>query len=141
MSAIIHGVLLLVSVLAIPSILNKIPLATLAAVLLLVGYKLANPNIIKHFWEKDGVFIVIQSIKRLQFNILEHILVPPHRVLSEEETIDIMKKYNIKNKSEFPDISRFDPVAQVIELRPGKVCEITRTSKTSVFSKYYRVCV
>jgi MFS superfamily sulfate permease-like transporter len=52
MSAIIHGVLLLVSVLAIPLILNKIPLATLAAVLLLVGYKLANPVTIKHFWEK-----------------------------------------------------------------------------------------
>lgn len=52
MSAIIHGVLLLVSVLAIPIILNKIPLATLAAILLLVGYKLANPKIIKHFWQK-----------------------------------------------------------------------------------------
>ena len=52
MSAIIHGVLLLVSVLAIPTILNKIPLATLAAILLLVGYKLANPKVIKHFWEK-----------------------------------------------------------------------------------------
>jgi MFS superfamily sulfate permease-like transporter len=56
MSAIIHGVLLLVSVLAIPSILNKIPLATLAAVLLLVGYKLANPKTIKHFWEKDKIY-------------------------------------------------------------------------------------
>lgn len=52
MSAIIHGLLLLLSVLAIPTILNKIPLATLAAVLLLVGYKLANPKTIKHFWEK-----------------------------------------------------------------------------------------
>lgn len=52
MSAIIHGVLLMASVLAIPTILNKIPLATLAAVLLLVGYKLANPKTIKHFWEK-----------------------------------------------------------------------------------------
>lgn len=52
MSAIIHGVLLLVSVLTIPFILNKIPLATLAAVLLLVGYKLANPKVIKHFWER-----------------------------------------------------------------------------------------
>lgn len=48
MSAIIHGFLLLISVLAIPFLLNKIPLATLAAVLLLVGYKLAVPNI-KHF--------------------------------------------------------------------------------------------
>jgi MFS superfamily sulfate permease-like transporter len=52
MSAIIHGALLMVSVLAIPTLLNKIPLATLAAILLLVGYKLANPKILKHFWEK-----------------------------------------------------------------------------------------
>jgi MFS superfamily sulfate permease-like transporter len=62
MSAIVHGVLLLVSVLAIPSILNKIPLATLAAVLLLVGYKLANPKTIKHFWEKDRVYQFIPFI-------------------------------------------------------------------------------
>ena len=48
MSTIFHGVLLLISVLAIPFLLNKIPLATLAAVLLMVGYKLAVPNI-KHF--------------------------------------------------------------------------------------------
>ncbi|MBP2282610.1 MFS superfamily sulfate permease-like transporter [Flavobacterium sp. CG_23.5] len=52
MSAIIHGILLLVSVVTIPLILNKIPLATLAAILLLVGYKLAKPSIFKHFWEK-----------------------------------------------------------------------------------------
>jgi MFS superfamily sulfate permease-like transporter len=56
MSAIIHGLLLLISVLTIPAILNKIPLATLASVLLLVGYKLANPKTIRHFWEKDKVF-------------------------------------------------------------------------------------
>lgn len=52
MAAIIHGILLVVSVLAIPTILNKIPLATLAAVLLLVGYKLASPKTVKHFWQK-----------------------------------------------------------------------------------------
>ncbi len=52
MSSIIHGVLLLISVLSIPTILNKIPLATLAAVLLMIGYKLANPKTVKHFWEK-----------------------------------------------------------------------------------------
>jgi len=62
MSAIIHGVLLLVSVLAIPTILNKIPLATLAAVLLLVGYKLANPKTIKHFWKKDKIYQFIPFI-------------------------------------------------------------------------------
>lgn len=52
MSTIIHGLLLLISVVTIPIVLNKIPLATLAAVLLLVGYKLTNPKTIKHFWEK-----------------------------------------------------------------------------------------
>jgi len=49
-SAIIHGVLLLICVLSIPVILNLIPLATLAAVLILVGYKLAKPATFKHFW-------------------------------------------------------------------------------------------
>lgn len=52
MSAIIHGVLLLISVLVIPMVLNKIPLATLAAILLLVGYKLAKPATFIHFWHK-----------------------------------------------------------------------------------------
>ena len=52
MSAIIHGLLLLISVFAIPTILNKIPLATLAAILLLVGYKLAKPATFLHFWQK-----------------------------------------------------------------------------------------
>jgi MFS superfamily sulfate permease-like transporter len=52
MSAIIHGVLLLISVLAVPVILNKIPLATLATILILVGYKLAKPATFVHFWQK-----------------------------------------------------------------------------------------
>ncbi|MDR6372586.1 MFS superfamily sulfate permease-like transporter [Chryseobacterium bernardetii] len=49
-SAIIHGVFLLICVLSIPVVLNLIPLATLAAVLILVGYKLAKPATFKHFW-------------------------------------------------------------------------------------------
>jgi len=98
-------------------------------------------NELKHIWEKDGVFIVIQNIKRLQFNILDHVLVPNHRVMKISEITDIMKKYNISDSQQFPDISRFDPVAQVIGLRPGQVCEITRSSKTAIEAKYYRVCI
>jgi DNA-directed RNA polymerase subunit H (RpoH/RPB5) len=98
-------------------------------------------NELKHIWEKDGVFIVIQNIKRLQFNILDHILVPNHRVIKLSELDTIMKKYNISDLSQFPDISRFDPVAQVIGIRPGQVCEIIRASKTAIESKYYRVCI
>lgn len=51
-STIIHGALLLICVLTIPFILNLIPLATLSAILLLVGYNLAKPSTLKHFWEK-----------------------------------------------------------------------------------------
>ena len=52
MSAIIHGFLLLICVLSIPMVLNLIPMATLAAILLTIGYKLANPSTIKHFWDR-----------------------------------------------------------------------------------------
>ena len=43
LSAIIHGFLLLISVIIIPKLLNMIPLSVLAAILLIVGYKLAKP--------------------------------------------------------------------------------------------------
>ncbi|MBU2928134.1 SulP family inorganic anion transporter [Winogradskyella psychrotolerans] len=43
MSAILHGFLLLISVILIPTLLNKIPLSVLAAILIIVGYKLAKP--------------------------------------------------------------------------------------------------
>jgi MFS superfamily sulfate permease-like transporter len=51
-SAIIHGFLLMISVLTIAPFLNKIPLATLAAILLLIGYRLAKPAHFIHFIEK-----------------------------------------------------------------------------------------
>lgn len=49
-SAVFHGVLLLVSVLLIPAALNRIPLASLAAVLLMVGYKLTKPALYGQMW-------------------------------------------------------------------------------------------
>jgi DNA-directed RNA polymerase subunit H (RpoH/RPB5) len=98
-------------------------------------------NELKHIWEKDGIFIVIENIKRLQFNILKHLLVPEHIIIDDKEVEEVMKKYNIKSKIEFPDISRFDPVARVIGLRPGDVCRIIRPSKTAITTEYYRVCI
>ncbi|MBL8207496.1 MAG: SulP family inorganic anion transporter [Blastocatellia bacterium] len=55
LSAIAHGIFLLVSVITIPAVLNKIPLACLAAILLMTGWKLANPSVFKHMWE-NGKF-------------------------------------------------------------------------------------
>ena len=98
-------------------------------------------NLLKHIWEQDGILIVIQNIKRLQFNILEHVLVPPHRVLNNDEMGKIKERYNIMEDVQFPEISRFDPVAQIIGIRPGQICEIIRPSKTAIQSMYYRICV
>jgi DNA-directed RNA polymerase subunit H (RpoH/RPB5) len=98
-------------------------------------------SFIKHTWETEGIFIVIHNIKRLQFNILQHVLVPKHRIMDEEEITTLKKKYNIQHNNLLPDISRFDPVAQAICLRPGQICEILRPSKTAIQSNYYRVCV
>ena len=61
LSTIIHGVLLLVSIILIPFLLNKIPLSALAAILLLTGYKLAKPAVFKNFW-KAGKYQFIPFI-------------------------------------------------------------------------------
>ncbi|QLE01336.1 SulP family inorganic anion transporter [Galbibacter sp. BG1] len=50
LSAIVHGFFLLSSVILIPTLLNKIPLAVLAAILLVVGYKLAKPALFRQMW-------------------------------------------------------------------------------------------
>jgi DNA-directed RNA polymerase subunit H len=98
-------------------------------------------KLLKQIWEEDGIFIIIQYLKRLQFNILDHVLVPPHRVMTNAEVIVIKQRYNIMNNSQLPEISRFDPVAQAIGIRPGEICEIIRPSKTAISAKYYRICV
>jgi DNA-directed RNA polymerase subunit H (RpoH/RPB5) len=95
---------------------------------------------LSNIWEQDGVFVTIYNIKRLQYNVLEHSLVPPHYALTEEEGNAIKTKYNILTNDQIPDISRFSPVAQAIGLRPGQMCHIVRPSKTAISADFYRVC-
>ena len=98
-------------------------------------------HILNEIWEKEQIFIVIHTLDRLQFNILEHQYVPEHNVLSEVEKEAVEKKYNITDPKQMPSISRYDPVSLAIGLRPGQVCKIIRPSKTSVNSIYYRYCI
>ena len=98
-------------------------------------------SLLTHIWETEGIFIIVQSLKNLQFNILQHELVPPHRVMNEQEVKNIKTRYNVMTDDQFPEISRFDPVAQAIFMRPGQICEIMRPSKTTINTYYYRICV
>lgn len=95
----------------------------------------------KYLYDHDGIFVVLHNIQRLQFNILKHVLVPTVNVLNEGETEEMKKKYSLKSLSQLPEISRFDPQALVIGLRPGQVCRIQRKSITALEYEYFRVCV
>ena len=54
LSAILHGVFLLISAITIAGLLNRIPLASLAAILIIVGYKLAKPALFKQMYQLGG---------------------------------------------------------------------------------------
>ena len=96
---------------------------------------------LEYLYEHENIFVVIHNIERLQFNVLDHELQPKVRILGEEETTNFISKYSLTSLKEIPEISRFDPVALAICLRPNQICEFTRTSVTALNTKYYRVCV
>ncbi len=98
-------------------------------------------NTIKDIWLKDNIYISIINIERLQYNILNHELVPKHTILSLEEKNQLKEKFNINNDDMLPNISYFSPVSQVLGIRPGDICKIDRNSKTAIDSTFYRVCI
>lgn len=78
LSTILHGVFLLLCVFFIPAILNKIPLAALAAILIFTGYKLAKVSLFKDFYQKGWdqfVPFVITILAILTTDLLKGILI------------------------------------------------------------------
>ena len=100
-------------------------------------------NYLVTLYETRQIFVTIINIHRLQFNILEHELQPREIfVLTESEKIDFMRKFNISNiHKDIPEISRFDPLALALFLKPGDVCRFVRDSPVAISADYYRVTV
>ncbi len=73
-------------------------------------------------------------------DILQHVLVPKHEVVSEKEKKDILKKFNVKEE-QLPKILLDDPVVKKIKAKPGDVIKITRESPTAGKTFYYRIVV
>jgi len=96
---------------------------------------------INYLYDHDGIFIVIHNIKRLQYNILKHTLVPKAKILSSAEVETLKQKFNLMSVKQLPEVSRFDPQSLAICLRPGEVCKYDRKSATALNTEYYRVCV
>ena len=97
---------------------------------------------LNYMYNHDGIFVVVHNIKRLQFNLLNHHLVPSVSILDDEDTKELQKKYHLKNMvTQLPEISRYDPMALAICLRPSQVCHLLRSSPTALTTDYYRICV
>ena len=95
----------------------------------------------KYLYDHDGIFVIIHNIQRLQFNILEHNLVPKISILNPAEIDKLKEKLNLKTTNLLPEISRFDPQALAVGLRPGAVCKFERESATAMTYNYYRICI
>ena len=93
-------------------------------------------------WAKRNLRIAFFDAHTLVSNPLEHVLVPLHEVVPEEEHADLLKKYNMKTKLNLPVI-RFheDIIGRILGLVPGSIVKITRPSPSAGEYVLYRVCV
>ncbi len=74
LSAIFHGMLLLFSVVLFPVYLNMIPIAALAAILLVTGFKLASPSLFRHMWS-EGRYQFIPFVVTLVSTVFTDLLI------------------------------------------------------------------
>ncbi|MFH1663433.1 MAG: DNA-directed RNA polymerase subunit H [archaeon] len=71
---------------------------------------------------------------------MNHVLVPIHEIIAEEEAKEIIKKFGQK-KEKFPQILLSDPVIEELAAKKGDLIRITRESPTAGKSTYYRLVV
>lgn len=76
-------------------------------------------------------------IENLQYNITKHRLVSKHSLLNEEESDQLLNKYNIKS-TQLPVILKSDPVIKYYNFPRGGICKIVRESRASVKTEFYR---
>ena len=77
--------------------------------------------------------------------MLEHQLVPEHRLVPEAEAEQVLKSLRI-TKDQLPKIHRSDPVIQVLEriegpIEEGRIVKVTRVSGTAGVSEAYRLVI
>lgn len=75
LAAISHGFFLMIAVISIPFLLNRIPLASLAAVLLVIGFKLASPRLFVHMWQNNKKFQFIPFVVTVVAIVMTDLLI------------------------------------------------------------------
>ena len=78
--------------------------------------------------------------KELMINLIDHIYVPRHEILSNDESQQIIEAYNTR-KRDMPKILTNDPISRYYNMQPGQICRILRPSETSGYVPYYRLVI
>ena len=75
-----------------------------------------------------------------EIDITKHEFVPRHIKLTEEQTEEVLKKFNI-SKKQLPRVLNEDPALSKLDVKKGDVVKITRKSPTTGESEFYRVVI
>ena len=76
----------------------------------------------------------------MMINIIEHVSVPKHVLLSDTEKLQVLDEYQAKHR-EVPDILVTDPIARYYNAKVGQMFRIHRASETSGIAPYYRLVI
>lgn len=74
------------------------------------------------------------------FNVLDHVMVPDHQIMSEEEVAVLLSTYTI-TQDQLPKMYHDDPAVKSIGANMGDVVKITRKSQTAGKAESYRLVV
>ncbi len=90
-------------------------------------------------WSRRKLSVSFFGIYQTINNPMEHVLVPKHERVGEEEEVEVMKL--VQSKAQLPVIKyHLDPIARCLGLTPGELVKITRSSPSAGVYVVYRVC-
>jgi DNA-directed RNA polymerase subunit H (RpoH/RPB5) len=104
--------------------------------LIVEGINQKSEKVILHYKTICEIF----KIAELKINIVEHVLVPKHTVLTQEESKVVLQNYNARKK-DMPLISSTDPIARYYNMKPDDICKIERPSIMTCEAPFYRIVV
>jgi len=114
-------------------------------IILIIRDTMKTEDTIENFFEsilkKNKIYVQMFDINKLLYNVTEHVLVPKHEIISNEEKNEVINKYNLETEDQLPLIKKNDPVAKYHGMKVGNVCKITTHSETHGIYTKYRLCV